>query len=782
VPVEDDLDVSQAKHAVSVAARFARAVTELQQGRAAQAAAICNDVVRAQPRHAGALHVLGIVAAQGGSPAAAADYFRRALAVEPDDPAVGCNLGNALRDLRQPTEALAAYQSALRAAPDFAGAQYGAGNALLDLGRATEAIRSFDAAIAVEPGNAGAHNNRGNALLQLGKVDAALESYRRALRVQPGFELALANCTRALLQLQRHDEALRLADRRIALRPGNGEAHQDRGLCLLQLERAAESLASYGAALAIQPDNVEALYGHGLAARILQRHAEALADFDRAHRLRPESVDILYRKAEALRDARRLSEAAACFARVIDMEPGREFALGNLIQARLQLCDWTDYRPNLERAGQAVEAGARAYLPGAFLAIARSPAAQLACARAFWGTRSSAMPDPPRSRTPRTHERIRIAYLSADFREHPVAVLLVGVLESHDRSRFETFGISYSPAQETAIGRRIRAAFDHYTDVTGRSDSAIAALLDELEIDIAVDLMGFSAHGRPGLFALRPAPVQVSFLGYGGTMGTASYDYLIADATVVPHSEQDQYSERIAWLPDCYLPCDDRRAVARHTPTRTACGLPENGFVYCCFNTHYKITPDVFDLWMDLLRSNADGVLWLSEGTAEVRENLSREAARRGVDAGRLRFAARLADAAEHLARYRVADLFLDTWPFGAHATASDALWAGLPVLTMCGSTFVGRVAASLLRSCGMPELVATNPVEYRSIALELSAQPARLAELRARLAGNVAARRGFNTARYSSHLEQAYAQMWARSQRRQAAHSFTVSPDVSAK
>jgi predicted O-linked N-acetylglucosamine transferase (SPINDLY family) len=763
---------------VSVAARFARAIAELQQGRGAQAAAICNDVVRAQPSHAGALHVLGIVAAQGGLPAAAADYLRRALAVEPNDPAVACNLGNALRDLRQPAEALVAYQGALRAAPHFAGALYGAGNALLDLGRAEEAVRSFDEAVALDPGNADAHNNRGNALLQLGRAEAALEAYARALRVRPGFELALANRTRALLQLERHEEALRLADRRIALRPGDSEAHQDRGLCLLQLERAAESLASYGAALAIQPDNAEALYGHGLAARTLQRHAEALADFERAQLLRPESVDILYRKAEALRDVRRLSEAAACFAKVMDMEPGREFALGNLIQARLQLCDWTDYRSNVERAAREVEAGGRVYLPGAFLAIARSPAAQLACARAFWSTRAGALSAPAWTRAPYAHQRIRVAYLSADFREHPVAVLLVGVLECHDRSRFETFGISYAPAHESAIGQRIRAAFDHCIDVTGRSDAAIAALLGELEIDIAVDLMGFSAHGRPGLFAYRPAPVQVSYLGYGGTMGTASYDYLIADAAVVPHSEQDQYSERIAWLPDCYLPCDDRRVIAPHTPTRASCGLPDGAFVYCCFNTHYKISPEVFDLWMDLLRANQDSVLWLSEGSVEAMENLRREATRRGVDAGRLVFAPRVPDAAEHLARYRGADLFLDTWPFGAHATASDALWAGLPVLTLCGSTFVGRVAASLLQACGMPELVATNPGDYRRIALEIGAQPARLTELRARLAGNLAARRAFNTASYCSNLETAYAAMWTRGQRQEAARSFDVSTE----
>jgi predicted O-linked N-acetylglucosamine transferase (SPINDLY family) len=727
---------------VSVAAQFDRAIAEFQSGRVERAAAICNDVVRAQPGHAGALHVLGILAAQSGSTGVAADYFQRALLIEPHDPSIACNLGNALRDLRQPAEALAAYQRALRAVPAFAGALYGAGNALMDLGRAAEAIHCFDQALALEPEHADAHNNRGNALLQLGRAEAALDSYLCALRLRPESTAILANSTRVLMQLRRYQEALSIASRRIAL----------------------------------QPQDAEAWYARGLAMRAVHRHAEALADFDSALQLRPQSADILYRKAEALRDLRRHAEAATCFARVIELEPGSDYALGNLIQARLQICDWTDYAQNLQRANDLTGQGARACLPGAFQNIARSPAAQLTCARAFWQRALASTAASPTTRASHAHGRIRIAYLSADFREHPVAQQLVGVLEHHNRGRFEIYGISFAPAQQTAIGRRIVEAFEHWVEVEGWSDAAIASQLEKLGIDIAVDLMGFSAHGRPQIYARRPAPVQVNYLGYGGTMGTDWFDYLIADITVVPPSEQQHYSEKIAWLPGSYMPCDDRRAVSSDMPTRASHGLPENAFVYCCFNTQYKISPDVFDVWMELLNSNPDSVLWLSEANADASANLCREAALRGVDSGRLVFAPRVADGAQHLARYRLADLFLDTWPFGAHATACDALWAGLPVVTRSADTFVGRVAASLLTNCGLSQLVAADRDAYRRMALELGTQPARAVALRAQLARQLAAKAGFDTSGYCRHLEAAYAQMWARSQRREPPMSFAVS------
>ena len=765
---------------MNAAAGFAQAVSSLQQGHAAQAARLCTEVLGVDPRHAGALHLLGIVAAGRGAAEDAAGYFRRSLHIAPGDPAVMCNLGNALRDLRQPSEALVSYRAALAIVPDFAGALYGAGNALLDQGQIAESIRYFEQACAAQPGFADAWNNRGNALLACGRTEEALASYLQALTIDAAFQSALANCARTLVRLRRVDEALRCNDRRIALHPQDAAAYRDRGFCLLQLQRTGEALESYSAALALQPDDAESLYGRGTAAQRLGHHERALADFERAMEFQPDSIDIQFRRAEALRDLHRLGAAADAFERILDRDPRREYALGNLIQSRLQLCDWRDYAANVERAIRAVERGERVCLPGAFQVIAASPGAQLACARSYWAAGPAARSARPRAPRTRVDGKIRVAYLSADFREHPVAMQLVGVLERHDRKRFDIHGLSFSTPQDSPIGRRIGAAFDHFVDVSRMSDAAVAALVEQHDIDIAVDLMGFSARGRPSLFALRPAPLQIGFMGYCGTMGSTHYDYLIADETVLPRDEQQHYSEQVVYLPGCYLPCDDRRAVAPGTPSRAECGLPENGFVFCCFNTHYKFAPGMFDIWMDLLRSVPGSVLWLAEASPELVANLRREAALRSVGAERLVFAPRVADAAEHLARYRNADLFLDTRPFGAHATACDALWSQLPVLTVRGATFAGRVASSLLLALELPELVTSNVDEYRQVALQLAANPGRLRSLRARLAKSGGQHKPFDTADYTRNLQASYTRMHERAQRGEPPRSFRVADDRS--
>jgi protein O-GlcNAc transferase len=757
---------------------FSRAIACLQQGRAARAAELCTDLLRRHPTHAGALHVLGIIAAQTGKPAAAADFFRRSLGSDPAQPMTHVNLGNALREMGQPAQALESYRRALERAPDFAGACYGEGNALLDLGRAMEAVESFDRAIRAQPDHADACNNRGNALFSMEKWEAALDSYLRAVAVRPQFETAMDNCARTLVKLQRFEDALRCHDRRLTLQPGNVRAQVGRGQSLMLLGRADEACSSFSQALSAAPGDVDALVGRGLAARALKRHQESLIDFDRAHALRPDFLDILYCKAEALRDCGRLADAAECFARVLEADPEREHTLGNLMHARLQMCDWTDYPINVGRATREVAAGKRAYLPGAFLSVARSSSAQSACARSFWKSPPVGF-EPGRPRMSYSHEKIRVAYVSADFREHPVATLLVGVLERHDRRRFETYGISLAAPQDTPVGRRIHDAFDRFEDVSRMSDAAVAALLEELQIDIAVDLMGFSAHSRPQIFARRPAPAQVGYLGYPGTLGTAFMDYVIADATVIPPADAENYIESVVYLPHSYLPGDGERAVAIDSPERADCGLPHDGFVFCCFNTHYKISPELFDVWMQLLNSIPASVLWLAQGTAEVMNNLRREAALRGIEHARLVFAPRVGNPEEHLARYRLADLFLDTLPFNAHATASDALWAGLPLLTCRGGSFAGRVAASLLTTIGAPELIAADLHEYRAIALKLAADPVSLSELRVRVARGRRESPLFDTAGYCVHLEAAFTAIWRRTQQRELHTPFTVAARV---
>ena len=375
------------------------------------------------------------------------------------------------------------------------------------------------------------------------------------------------------------------------------------------------------------------------------------------------------------------------------------------------------------------------------------------------------------------HDRIRVAYLSGDFREHPVGYLTAGLFEHHDKARFETTAISFGADRDSPMRDRIKGAFENFIDVGRQSDHDIADLVRRLEIDIAVDLMGFTIHNRLGVLARRPAPIQVNYLGYSGTMGADCFDYILADATVIPEEQRAFYSEQVVWLPDCYLVNDDRRAIAERTPTRRECGLPEEGFVFCCFNNSYKLGPTTFAVWMWLLAAMPASVLWLSEANVTAQANLRRAAEQRGVAAERLIFAPRLPDVAEHLARQRQADLFLDTLPYNAHTTASDALWAGVPVLTCPGATFAGRVAASLVKAVGLDELIAPSLADYEARALALARDPARLAALRQKLARNRITAPLFDTERSTRNIEAAYATMVDIWRRGESPRSFSVEP-----
>lgn len=560
---------------LGIDAEFARAVSFLQAGRQEAAAVLCREIIRLRPRHAEALHVLGLAELQNGQTVAGIDFIRRSLEVNPAQPHAHCNLGNAYRDMQQPAEALLCYRRALTLTPDFAGALYSEGNALVDLDRPAEALTSFDRAVALQPNYAEAHQNRGNVLLALGRPEQALDSYRRALTLMPGSSEVLGNCAVALRLLQRHEEALAIYDRLAAKQPNDIESLMRRSDSLMQLDRPQAALAGFDQLLGLQPDSVQALDGRGLALRALKRYSEALDAFERALLRRPDSVDILYRRAVTLRNLKRHAESATAFSRVVDLAPEYDYALGNLLHERLQNCDWTGYAETLQKVERAVLQGKRAYLPGPFLSVSNSAAAQLQCASSFVAGQGLTAARP--AKRAYRHERIRVAYVSADFREHPVSNLLAGVFEQHDRRRFEIFAISLQPEDASAIGRRVKAAFDGFIDVTQYGDREVAALLLEKEIDIAVDLMGFSGGSRPPIFARRAAPVQVNYLGYSGTLGAPYMDYILADRIVVPEASEAFYAEKVVCLPDSFQPNDSKREIAQQTPTRAQCGLPERG-------------------------------------------------------------------------------------------------------------------------------------------------------------------------------------------------------------
>jgi predicted O-linked N-acetylglucosamine transferase (SPINDLY family) len=639
-------------------------------------------------------------------------------------------------------DAEAIYRRILGDDPGHFDARHMLGVVHLQRGEHIAALRNIDAALKTNPRIAAAHNNRGTALAALGRLDEAAAAYERAVALTPDYVDALVNRGNTLKDLDRLDEALACYNKAIALSPRHAMASMKRGNVLQGLRRDEEAVASYDRAIAIAPELVDAWHNRGVALARLDRLAEAVASYDRT----------------------------------MELDPDQDQLKGLHLHARMRLCDWSGFEGLCARLNAAIDGGALATQPFHLLACPSTPAVQLAAARTY-AARQHPAPATPVWRGERyRHARVRVAYLSPDLRDHPVGQLTAGLFTRHDRSRFEIFGVSFGKEQPSEMRTRLKASFDRFVDADAMSDAEVAALVRELEIDIAVDLAGFTEGARPNVFAFRPAPVQVNYLGFAGTLGRDYWDYIIADRFVLPEAALAHYAERVVHLPDSFMVNDCERKISPHTPSRAEAGLPD-GFVFCCFNNAYKITPDLFAAWMRLLRATDGSVLWLTSANPAVAGHLRREASRMGVDPGRLIFAAKTRFNEDHLARLGLADLFLDTLYYNAHATAADALWAGVPVVTCAGGTFASRVAGSLLGAAGLPELVTTSLAEYEALALRLSGDAELLASLRDRLARNRGSCPLFDTARFTRHIEAAYTTMWQRAERGEPPHGFSVAP-----
>jgi len=549
------------------------------------------------------------------------------------------------------------------------------------------------------------------------------------------------------------------------------------GATLQALGRWEDALASWERALALRPDYPEILLNSGALMRRLHRHADALARFQRLLALQPEHKGALGNSAILLSEFKQVPAAIAAFERLLTLDPRYDYGLGLLLYERMHICDWTGFDELSVRIAAGLAAGQRSCKSLALMAISDDPAAHQQAARLF-----AAQHFPPAKERlwhgeVYRHARIRVAYLSADLREHPVGHLVAGVIEHHDKHRFETYGVSFGVDDGSRLRSRFQAAFDHFIDVRGWGTRQIAQWLREHEIDIAIDLGGYTSDARSDVLAMKPVPVQVNWLGYPGTLGVPTMDYILADRHVIPPGDERFYDERVVRLPHAYLPTDAGLQIAEHTPTRAECGLPDEGFVFCCFNHDYKIVPTVFALWLRLLQALPGSVLWLMSRNELSRANLKRAAEQAGVDPARLVFAGRVPRVEDHLARYRVADMFLDTHPYNAHTTAADALMAGLPVLTRRGRSFPSRVAAGLVTVAGAPELVTDSAEDYEALALALARDPARLAALKAKVARARSESPLFDTAGFTRDLEAACISMWRQAQLGDATDSLSPTP-----
>jgi protein O-GlcNAc transferase len=751
-----------------------RGVFAHQNGDLVEAARLYKLVLRRQPNHFDALHLLGMLEGQRGRWDKAERLIRDALKQNDRIPEIWTNLGNVQHQRGSPADALSSFERALALRPADATALNNQGNALLALGRADEALASFEAALAAEPQFPGALQNRGAALRALGRANDALASFEAALALAPDAAALHADRGGALVALGRAPEALSAFDRALALNPNDADAHYNRGVAQLHLQRFADALESFDRALALAPGMAAAHGNRGNVLVQLGRVEEALACFDRAIAADPGFLTALAEKGEAAFSAGRYELAAETFERLVARNSEYPYALGNLLYARAHCCQWDAFGVLKSLVQEGLRAGRPTAFPGHILALADTPEENLRAAET-WTRDVYAQSTSPRPQRPLAqHGKIRVAYVSANFHEHAMPILLAGLFERHDRSRFETFAFSFGADDGSAMRQRLLHAFDRFIDIRGSSNAEVAALMAEHEIDIAVDLMGFTQGARPDLFNLRPAPIQVSYMGYCGTTAMDALDYIVADRCVIPEADKSYYTEKVVHLPDSYFVNDDRRAFADTEVSRRAEGLPEHGFVFCCFNNNYKITPDVFALWMKLLGAVEGSVLWLLKPNAAAERNLRAAAAERGIAPERLVFAERVPPEV-HLTRHRLADLFLDTLPYNAHTTACDALWAGVPVLTRIGQAFPGRVAASVLHAVGLPELVTETEADYLALALRLAREPDALAALRRKLADNRNAYPLFDTDRFRRHMEAAYLTMVERHRRGEAPESFAV-------
>ncbi len=599
--------------------------------------------------------------------------------------------------------------------------------------------------------------NHANVLVAMGRREEALAGYNRALVLKPNLFEGLYNRGNLLLEMKRADAALASFEAALAVRQDMAGVWNNRGTALRELRRQDEALASYDRALAVAPGHVNALTNRAIALLEMRRLDEALAATDAALALQPGFAESLYVRGNILRDMGRMADALASHEQALAANPAHPHALNGVAQAALNLCDWPRTAGLAPRLAETIEAGRALIQPFVMLGYSDDAALQRRCAETY--VRRTVPRQPPLSDGRRYgHDRIRLAYLSADFHQHPTSQLMIELFERHDRDRFEVTAIAFGPDDGSAMRKRLQKAFDRFEDVRNLSDLDVARMLRERETDIAIDLNGHTHGARPGIFAHRPAPVAVNYLVYPGTTGAEFMDVILADRIVAPASQQEFFREKIVHLPDCYQANDGARALAP-APSRAACGLPDTGFVFCCFNNNWKITAPVFDIWMRLLQAVPGSVLWLLDGPAT--ENLRKEAAARGVEAGRLIFAPHAAPEA-HLVRHALADLFLDTLPYNAHTTASDALYAGVPLVTCIGKVFQSRVAASLLNALDMAELVATSPAAYESLALDLASNPALLKATREKLARNLKTAPLYDSARFVKNIEAAYEAMLA--------------------
>jgi len=636
---------------------------------------------------------------------------------------------------------------------------FGQAMTLHQRGRLVEAESLYRRLLAIEPKAFAPLHMLGVLLAQQGRTEDALAMIGQALRINPHDAGALVNYGNVLNLSRRFEEAVTAYDRALASAPDAGTL-VNRGNALQGINRRQEALASFERALALEPANLQALFKRGVLLGELGRTDEALAAYDLLLSLAPDHAEALNNRGYLWwLGKQRYRPAVADLERTLQVAPDLAYGRGAVLHLKMHVADWNGFGKQKQALLEGVRAARQVARPFMFQAIADDPRDLQACARIYARDLYPQAPELP-SHDPATRggrQKIRLGYLSGEFRDQATAILMAGLYERHDRQRFDLIAIDNGSADQSALTARLKRTFESWIDIGNLNDLQAAAKIRQAGIDILVNLNGYFGKHRMDVFAHRPAPLQVNYLGFPGTLGAAYMDYIIADKIVIPPGDQGFYDEQVVTLPGCYQVNDDRGRAMAPRPSRSEARLPEQAFVFCNFNQSYKLTPDAFAGWMRILNRVPESVLWLLDAVAPFGENIVQHAQAHGISPERILFAPdRPPD--QHLARLSLADLFLDGLPYNAHTTGSDALWAGVPVLTRRGTSFPGRVAASLLTAAELPELVAESQEEYENLAVLLATKKEALAALKAKLTRDCPL---FDTDLFRRNIEAAYIRMW---------------------
>ena len=697
-------------------------------------------------------NILGAGKLALGQPVEAEKAFRKASYLNPQYSDAHNNLGASLRDQGKIDEAILAYRRALELRPAYAEAHNNLGVALRVRGETGEAVVACRRAIEIKPHYAEAYYNLGIALHEQGKLDEAITAYQGALKLRPIYPVAENNLGVAFQGQGRLDEAIAAYRRALEATVDYAEPYNNLGAALHEQGQFGQAIAAYERAIEIKPAYAEAFNNLGNAFKSCGRLDDAIAAYRRALEVEPMYAEAFNNLGNSLHEGGRLDEAIVAYTRALDIKPNYAAAEAQLLHQMQRCCDFS-VSGRLEQASSRLGIEGQAVPPFASLPWADCPEQQLRRSQKWAEENYKQSPTMVAARPLSRPERLKVGYFSADFHDHATIHLMAGLLREHDRNAFEIFAYSYGRNQSGDWRRRAEGDARFFFDIKDLSDFQIVELARAHNLDIAIDLKGYTHETRSGIFKYRLAPIQINYLGYPGSMGAEFIDYIVADPVVVPPDQRAFYSEKVIYLPHCYQPNDDARAIARNLARRTDVGLPEDSFVFCCFNNNYKIGPREYDVWMRLLRKVDGSVLWLLRSNQWAEENLRKEAERHSVHPSRVIFA-RNVPQQEHLARHRHADLFVDTFNYNAHTTASDALWAGLPIVTMRGKQFAARVGASLLAAVGLPELITDTVEQYEDLILSLATRPEKLSAVKRKLEVNRLREPLFDTIRYTRNFE----------------------------